>query len=113
MKVMLILLALIIGQMNTLQEKPVVHLLPHSGAIRADFGGKQLELQNAPPIIYLPMTPAQLDFQGRPWAVDIENLGPSAVTVVGKDQFSERIIAGQTVQVFSNGTAYSLHPFLK
>jgi hypothetical protein len=107
MKVLLVSVALIIGQGNTLQEKQVVHLQPHSGAIRADFGGKLLELQNAPTIVYLPMSPPKLDFQGNRWSIDIRNLGPEAVTVVGTSQFSARIIPNQTLNVFSNGTAYS------
>jgi hypothetical protein len=108
MKALLICVAVIIGQMNTLQDKQVVHLQPHSGAIRADFGGKLLELLDAPAIIYLPMAPPKLDSQGNPWSVDIRNLGPNAVTVVGASQFSSRIIVGQTVHVFSNGRSYSL-----
>jgi len=108
MKVLLVGLALVIGQMNTLQGKQVVHLQPHSGAIRSDFGGKLLELQNAPKIVYLPMAPPKLDSQGNPWSVDIKNMGPGMVTVVGASQFSSRIIVGQTVQVLSNGTSYSL-----
>jgi hypothetical protein len=108
MKALLVCAGLVIGQMNTLQDRQVVHLQPHSGAIRADFGGKLLELLNAPTIIYLPMAPPKLDSQGNPWSVDIRNLGPSAVTVVGASQFSSRIIIGQTVHVFSNGTSYSL-----
>jgi len=113
MKIVLMFIAFIIGQMNTLQGKPVVHLLPHSGAIQADFGGKRLELQHAPTIIYLPMTPPRVDSQGNPWSVDINNLGPGAVTVVGTNQFSSRIAIRQSIQIFSNGTSYSLHPFLK
>jgi len=111
MKILLIGLCLMIGQMTTLQERPVVHLQPHSGAIRADCGGKQLELVDAPATIYLPMAPPRLDFQGNPWSVDIRNLGPGAVTVVGASQFSLRIIMGQTVQVFSNGRSYSSKNF--
>jgi hypothetical protein len=107
MKVLLIGLGLIIGQMTTLQERPVVHLQSHSGAIRADFGGKRLELVDAPAIIYLPMAPPRLDFQGDPWSVDIRNLGPRVVTVVGTSQFSARIILNQTLHVFWNGTSYS------
>jgi hypothetical protein len=107
MKVLLVGVALIIGQANPLQSKQVVHLQPHSGAIRADFGGKLLELQNAPTIVYLPMAPPKLDSQGNPWSIDIRNLGPGMVTVVGTTQFSARIILNQTVHVFSNGTSYS------
>src|ERR1035438_10229307 len=87
MKVLIISIAFVIGQMNTLQDKPVVHLQPHSSAIQVYFGGKQLELIHAPTIIYLPMSPHKLDSLGNPWSVDIKNLGPGMVTVVGKDQF--------------------------
>jgi hypothetical protein len=113
MQMLLIFLGLIVAQINTLQEKPIVHLEPRSGAIQAYFGGKQLELQHAPTIIYLPMTPPKSDSQGNPWSVDIKNIGPGAVTVVGTNQFSSRIAVGQKIQVFSNGTSYSLHQFLK
>jgi hypothetical protein len=108
MKAMLVCAVVIIGQINTLQGKQVVHLQPHSGVIRADFGGKLLELLDAPTIVYLPMAPPRLDSQGNPWSVDIRNLGPGVITVVGTSQFSSRIIVGQTVHVFSNGTSYSL-----
>ena len=50
MKMLIISIAFVIGQMNTLQDKPVVHLRPHSGAIQVDFGGKKLELIHAPTI---------------------------------------------------------------
>jgi hypothetical protein len=94
--------------MTTLQNKQVVHLQPHSGAIRTDFGGKLLELLDAPTIVYLPLAPPRLDSQGNPWSVDIRNLGPGVVTVVGTSQFSSRLIVGQTVHIISNGRAYSL-----
>ena len=110
MRILLISLAFLVAQMNTLQEKPVVHLEPHSGAIQTNFGGKLLELRDAPTIIYLPMTPQRLDSQGNPWSVDIENLGPGAVTVVGTNQFELRVIVGKTAHVYSNGTSYSIKP---
>jgi hypothetical protein len=107
MKALLISVAVFIGQMNTLQSKQVVHLQPHSGVIRTEFGGKRLELLDAPAIIYLPMAPPKLDSQGNPWSVDIRNLGPGVVTVVGTSQFSARIISNQILHVFWNGTSYS------
>jgi hypothetical protein len=94
--------------MNTLQNKQVVHLQPHSSVVRADFGGKLLELLNAPAVISLPTVPPKLDSQGNAWSVDIKNMGPSQVMVVGTSQFRSRIIVGQTVHVFSNGRVYSL-----
>jgi hypothetical protein len=95
MKALLVGVAVLIGQMNTPQEKQVVHLQPHSGAIRADFGGKLLERRNAPAIVYLPMAPPKLDSQGNPWSLDIKNLGPGGVAVVGTSQFNLRIMVGK------------------
>jgi hypothetical protein len=108
MKALLVCVGLIIGQVNTLQEKQVVHLQPHSSVIRADFGGRLLELLDAPATVRLPIAPPKLDSQGNPWSIDIKNLGPGVVAVVGTSQFSLRIIVGQTVHIFSNGTSYSL-----
>jgi hypothetical protein len=109
MKALLVCIAVMIGQMNTMQKKQVVHLNPHRNTIDENFGGKLLELVNAPTVISLPETPPRLDSQGNPWCVDVKNLGPDVVTVVGKGQFTSRIMVGQTVHVFSNGTAYSLN----
>lgn len=108
MNVRLVWIAVIIGQMNTLQDKPVVHLKPNSSAIQIEFGGQQLDLLHAPAIISLPLTPPRIDSEGNPWSIDIKNLGPGVVTVVGKNQFNSRIAVGQTVHVFSNGRSYSL-----
>lgn len=108
MKTLLIYLALLTGQMNMLQEKQVVHLAPNHAGIDAAFGGDLLELINAPAVIQLPVMPPKTDSAGKPWVVDVKNLGPGIVTVQGKGQFSARINVGQTVHIFSNGAAYSL-----
>jgi hypothetical protein len=108
MKTLLICTAIIIGQMNTLQTKQVAYLAPHGNKIQTEFGGKLLELTNAPAIVYLPTIAPKLDSQGQPWSIDIENLGPGVTTVLGQAQFSARIRVGQTVHVAWNGTAYSL-----
>lgn len=112
MKVLLVGVALFMSQMNTLQSKQVVHLQAHSSTIEADFGGKLVELQNAPASVYLPVAPPKSDSQGNPWSVDIKNLGPGIVTLVHTSQFSTsqisvRITVGQTVHVFSSGTSYT------
>ena len=103
MKALLVCIAVIIGQMNTLQDRQIVHLQLHSGAIRTDFGGKLLELLNAPTIIYLPMAPPKLDSQGIHGPSTSEIWDPGAVTVVGTSEYSSRIIVGQTLHIFSNG----------
>lgn len=108
MKTLLIGVALFIGQMNAQQDKRVVRLPPHRDRIEVAFGGQRLELINAPATINLPAAPPVQDAQGNPWSVDVKNLGPSAVTVVGKSQFSVHINANQTVHIYSNGTGYFL-----
>jgi len=82
-------------------------LQPHRTVIDTAFGGKLLELINAPASLDLPAVPPKQDSEGNPWAVDVRNLGPSAVTVVGKPQFSIKINVNQTVHIYSNGAAYS------
>jgi hypothetical protein len=72
---------LAVGQMVTLQNKPVVHLHPHNAGIRVEFGGKLLELIGAPDVVFLPISALARDVRGAPWSVDIKNLGPSAVVV--------------------------------
>ena len=109
MKAFLICLALISGQMNTLQDKPVVRMQPHRSAIDIGFGGDLLELINTPAVISLPPMPPKADSEGNPWSIDVKNLGPVAVTVVGKAQFSAQINVGQTGHIYSNGTAYFIN----
>jgi hypothetical protein len=107
MKVLLISLAFIVGQLNTLQEKPVVHLQPHSDAIQVAFGGKLLELVNSPATIHLPNVPPKTEVDGDQWTIQVKNFGPNGVAVVGS-HFEVHINVGQTIQIYSNGVAYSL-----
>jgi hypothetical protein len=109
MKTFVMCLAILSGQMITLQNKPIVRMQPHRSAIDIAFGGDLLELVNTPAIISLPLVPPKTDSKGNPWVVDVKNLGPAAVTVVGKAQFSTQISVGQTVHIYSNGTAYSVN----
>jgi hypothetical protein len=108
MKPFLIYLALLVGQMNTLQGKPVVHLRPHRSMIEVEFGGMLLELMNGPSTVSLPVVPPKLDAQGNPWSVDVKNLGPVVVTIIGKAQFSQPVNPGQTLHIHSNGSIYIL-----
>jgi hypothetical protein len=103
---LLVSLALVVAQMNTLQEKPIVHLEPHSAAILSIFGGKELELINAPPRISLPKDPPKQDERGDSWLIRVRNFGPNAVTVVDAGHFSVQVNVGQTVQIESNGKRY-------
>jgi len=108
-KSLFVFLALFAGQMMTLQDEPVVRLQPHRDSIEAGFGGKMLQLSNAPAIVHLPISPPKLDDHGNPWKVDVKNFGPGSVTVVDKSGFNAQVSAGQTVHIYWNGTVYSLH----
>ena len=108
MRLLLISIALIIGQMNTLQDNPVVHLQPHSDAIQLEFGGKLLELINPPATLHLPKVPPKRDIDGNQWVIRIKDLGPNGVSIVDTSHFRVSINVGQTIQIYSNGAAYSL-----
>jgi hypothetical protein len=110
MKALLVVLALSAIQMNSLQEKPVVHLQPHHSYIQVEDGGDRVELNNAPAEIFLPKLPPKQDSKAKPWSVDVENLGPGSVTVFGNGLFSVKVDVGRTVHISSNGSAYSLKP---
>jgi hypothetical protein len=107
MKTFLIYLAFFAGQMNSLQDKPTVRLPPHQNFIPVDSGGDLVELKSAPPTVQLPPLPPTLDSHGIPWLVEIRNLGPGTVTVVGKAQFSVQVPGGKTVGIKSTGTGYA------
>ena len=94
------------GQMNSYHEKPVVHLRPGSQSIELQFGGKLLELINAPNEVHLPTLLPKRDFQGNMWCLDVKNLGPRATKIIGKDQVDVQIDVNQRMHICSNGTAY-------
>jgi hypothetical protein len=106
MKALLLAALVFIGQMNSLQERPVVHLAPHRNSISVDFGGKLLDLINSPATISLPKDPPRLDSKGERWSIDIRNFGPADVTVVGKPPFKIPVGVGETVHIAWDGTAY-------
>ena len=99
--------ALCTGQMNMLQSKQVVHLEPHRTMIDISFGGKLLELINAPTLVNLPKVAPKQDSEGNPWSLDVKNLGPSVVTIVDTTHFNIIIKVNETVHIYSNGVAYS------
>jgi hypothetical protein len=101
-------MTLFAGQMNTLQDKPVVHLRAHQDFIPVEFGGDLVVFANGPTVVHLPNIPPKLDSQRMPWSVDLKNLGPGPVTIVGKAQFTVQVNVNRTVQIKSDGTAYSL-----
>jgi hypothetical protein len=106
MNAFLISLTFLMGQMTSMQDKPVSHLKPHSEYIEAGFGGSRLELQNAPESLHLPKSPPKPDGQGNQWSVDIENFGPHPVVVDDRKRFSLQVGVSQTVHIYSNGILY-------
>jgi hypothetical protein len=106
----LIFLSLVFFQLNTHQEKPVVHLLPNRSIISVDCGGKLLELINAPAVIYLPSAPPKPDAAGHQWVVDVKNMGPAAVTIQdNRSGFSAPVAVNQTVHIYARSRSYSLY----
>jgi hypothetical protein len=108
MNLFLVSLAFFAGQIKTLQDKPVVHLRAQQDNIPVEFGGDLVVLSNGPAVVHLPGTPPTLDVQRKPWAVDVKNLGPATVTIVGKAQFSIQINVDHTIRIKSNGVVYSI-----
>jgi len=109
MKIPLACLAIFLGQMITSQAKPVVHLPPNRDVITTGFGGKLLELINAPATVYLPAVPPKGESPNSRWVVDVKNMGPGVVTVTSQRHFDVHINVGQTVHISSTGSGYSLH----
>jgi len=108
MKPLLIALVLFAGQAITMQEKPVVHLKPHTDFIVEGFGSSLLELREAPQIVYLPPSPPKPDVSGKQWTIDVKNFGPTPVTVADKGTFKAPVAVGQTVHILSNGSKYTV-----
>jgi hypothetical protein len=108
MKAGWICLALLLGQVISLRSEPVVHLTPNRDVISAEFGGKLLELINAPATLYLPASPPESDSMNHPWFVDVKNLGPDAVVIDGRHAFRVHIAVGQTVHIHASGSGYLL-----
>jgi hypothetical protein len=107
-KALLLCSALFLGQINTLLDKPVAHLPPNRNTIGPEYGGDLLELNSSPAVMFLPAVPPKIDSKGRPWSIDVKNLGPHAVTVAGSNQFSALVNVGRTIHIVSNATEYSV-----
>jgi hypothetical protein len=108
MKSMLFALIFIASQAITMQDKPVVHLRPHSDTIDPIFRGSLVELSNAPATVYLPASPPAPGTDGGPWSVDVKNFGPAPVTIVDKKNFNTTVSVNQTIHILANGQGYIL-----
>jgi hypothetical protein len=108
MKVACAFLVFVAFQAMTLQDKPVVHLRPHSDLIELAFGGSLLEIDHGPQVVHLPKFPPRPDADGDQWTIDVKNFGPAPVTIEGVFQFSVQVGVNQTIHIYSNGRAYLL-----
>ena len=108
MKSMLFALIFLAGQAITMQDKPAVHLKPHSNAIEPVFRGMLVELSYAPATVYLPAPPPPPDNDGNPWSVDVKNFGPMPVTIVDKQNFNTTVSVNQTIHILANRQGYIL-----
>ncbi len=108
MKASLLTIALLTAQLNSLQDRPVVHLPPHVSSIRAWDGGALVELINAPAQVSLPTVPPKPDIQNGPWTVDIRNLGPALVTIIWSTKLSVPVNVGRTIHIVSNGSVFTV-----
>lgn len=106
-KMLLVMLAFF-GPLISSQQKPIIHFPPNQARINATYGGKLVQLIDAPTEIALPQIPPKLDSQGNPWAVEIKNLGPRSVNLVSNSSFSTILHVNETVQIDSDGTTYKL-----
>jgi len=107
MKAIMICVILLSGQMRTLEDKPSVRLPQNQSYIPADYGGSLVELKDGPQTVHLPQQSPTLDSHGRPWSIDITNLGSSTVTIVGRALFKVQLMAHQTVHIKYTSAGYS------
>jgi len=107
MKTVMICVILLSGQMRTLQDRPSVRLPQNQSYIPADYGGSLVELKDGPQTVHLPQQSPTLDSHGRPWSIDITNLGSSTVTIVGRALFKVQLMAHQTVHIKYTSAGYS------
>lgn len=108
MKSILFALIVIAGRVITMQDKPVVHLKPHSNTIDTNFRGSLVELSNAPATVYLPASPPAPDPDGNPWSIDFKNFGPKPVTIISEQNFTTTVNVNQTIHILAKRQGYVL-----
>ena len=107
MKLFLFCLALFAGQSNTSQNEAVVRLPPHAYSIPNNDGGKMVELLYTAPFLSLPKQVPQPDADGKPWYVDVRNLGPGEVTLTGVAGFEVHLQPKQVVRIRAAVNTYT------
>jgi hypothetical protein len=66
-----------------------------------------VELKDGPQTVHLPQQSPTLDSHGRPWSIDITNLGSKTVTIVGRALFKVQLMAHQSVHITYTSAGYS------
>jgi hypothetical protein len=107
MKLFLFCLALFAGQSNTAQNEAVVRLPPHIMTIPITDGGKMVELLYTAPSLSLPPQVPAADADGKPWYVDVRNLGPGEVTLTGVEGFVVHLQPKQVVRIRAAVNTYT------
>jgi hypothetical protein len=108
MTLFLFCIALFAGQLQTSQNEAVVRLPPHISTIPITDGGKMVELLYAAPSLSLPKQIPSADSDGKPWYVDIRNLGPGEVALEGVGGFVAHLQPKQVVRIQTAGGTYSV-----
>ena len=108
MKLFLFCIALFAGQLQSSQNEVVVRLPPHVSGIPVSDGGKMVELLNAAPSLWLPKQIPAANAEGKPWYVDVRNLGPGEVVFEGADGFVVHVQPKQVVRIRTAGNTYSV-----
>jgi hypothetical protein len=108
MKTLFFCIALFAGQKHTMtQDEAVVRLPPHTLAIPSSDGGKIVELLYAAPSLSLPKQIPPTDAEGKPWYVDVKNLGPGEVALDGAEGFVVHLQPKQVVRIRTAGNTYT------
>lgn len=101
MKALMFCLLLFAGQLNAPRE--VVRLPPGKSVISLRYGGKLVELLDAPADVSLPSPAPSAAPSGIKWSVDIKNLGPRDVTVRNGNQLTVVLHPNQTTTITAQG----------
>jgi phage baseplate assembly protein W len=104
MTALIFCLLLFIGQLDTARE--VVRLPPGQASISRDYGGKLVELINAPAEVGLPSLRPSSTQSAAKWSVEIKNLGPHDVMIRSGNQLAVLLHPNESATIASRGSGY-------
>jgi hypothetical protein len=96
-------LLLFLGQLAV--SKNVVRLPPGETTISQAYGGKSVELLNAPAEVRLPALKPSEASSLTGWSVNLKNLGPRDVTIHDASRFSFVLHPNESTTVVSRGSS--------